>query len=1203
MAFLIRFMHVLGKRVKMNLLKGSMELFKVLFLFVVAGLAHIVSANSSRNSQRLDGEWISVSADSIVDQYSGFEKTDFNTAGWESVLVPHNWDRYEGFRRDMHGNRHGYAWYRRNLAIANVESGKQYSLFFEGVGSYATVWINGQLAGMHAGGRTSFTLDITEFVEKGDNLLAVRADHPASIRDLPWVCGGCSPEWGFSEGSQPLGIFRPVSLVVSSDVRVEPFGVHIWNDTTVTEKSADVNVSVELKNYSNKTRQLTVENALLKPDGSITAIMKNAVALEAGVNVVEKGTLPTVQNPTLWSIENPYLYKLRTRIIENGNVIDEVVEDYGIRWIKWDVKHLRGENATNRFYLNGKPVFINGTAEYEHLMGRSHAFTDEMVQARVDQMKAAGYNAFRDAHQPHNLRYHPNWDESGMLWWPQMAAHIWFDNPEFKENFKALLRDFIKERRNSPSIILWGLENESTLPEEFAKECTEIFREMDPTCSSQRLVTTCNGGSGTDWNVIQNWSGTYGGNPWKYDNDLSRQLLNGEYGAWRSIDFHGEGEYVQDAPNTEDRMTQLMEMKLRLGEAAADSSCGQFHWLFASHENPGRIQSGEGTRDLDRVGPVNYKGLFTIWGEPTDAYYMYRSHYIDAKEQPMVYIASHTWPDRYTEGGIKNGIIVYSNCEEVELFNDIDSMSLGKKSHPGFGFHYIWDSVAISTNTLHAVGYENGEAVAKDVVVMHHLSEADGLAKLKPHTEILSTPAKKQKYIYRVNCGGGDYTDSYGNIWAADRQWKNSATWGSLSWTDDFDGLPPFYGSQRQSYDPISGTQEWPLLQSFRYGMDKLRYRFPVKNGKYNIELYFTEPWYGSGGGLNCKKWRLFDVTVNGETAIDDLDIWSEVGHDVALKKVVEAEVKDGVLEISFDDVKSSQAVISAIAISSRKRIEKVAKPAPGLVRDLKIKDGQEDWPMKYWLNTGDKQYSDDEASFSALPSALYGAQWLQVPSKCVDKELQMSFIANQDLLVYIAKDHKSGFSWWLRGWNDTQSTVVSTREGESKYAVFLKQFAKGDTVNLGKNGKGNMYLVAIQPAHKMDQAIDLRKTVTYQSEDGAVEGPTAMKTDTLRKPCVVLNTPNEDVMEWTFSVGLASKYGLQFRYMNYSGNTMPVFMEIISVDGTVQWKGDIEFPAADIKWKSKKTDTQTTINAGRYKLRLTPKKPGRMYFDWVKVQ
>lgn len=166
----------------------------------------------------------------------------------------------------------------------------------------------------------------------------------------------------------------------------------------------------------------------------------------------------------------------------------------------------------------------------------------------------------------------------------------------------------MKERRNSPSVILWGLENESTLPTRFAEECTQIIRDMDPTSPSQRLVTTCNGGTGTDWNVIQNWSGTYAGNLHAYEYDLSKELLNGEYGAWRSIDLHTEGNYTYDGPYSEERMCHVMETKVRLGESAKDSACGQFQWIFNSHDNPGRIQNGEGLREIDRIGPVNYKG-------------------------------------------------------------------------------------------------------------------------------------------------------------------------------------------------------------------------------------------------------------------------------------------------------------------------------------------------------------------------------------------------------------------------------------------------------------------------------------------------------------------------------------------------------------------------------------------------------------------
>ena len=101
------------------------------------------------------------------------------------------------------------------------------------MGSYASVFVNSKYAGKHAGGRTTFTLDVTGLIIKNGNSLNeifVNVSHPANIKDLPWVCGGCSDERGFSEGSQPMGIFRPVHLIVTNDVRIEPFGIHAWAD-------------------------------------------------------------------------------------------------------------------------------------------------------------------------------------------------------------------------------------------------------------------------------------------------------------------------------------------------------------------------------------------------------------------------------------------------------------------------------------------------------------------------------------------------------------------------------------------------------------------------------------------------------------------------------------------------------------------------------------------------------------------------------------------------------------------------------------------------------------------------------------------------------------------------------------------------------------------------------------------------------------
>jgi asparaginyl-tRNA synthetase len=114
---------------------------------------------------------------------------------------------------------------------------------------------------------------------------------------------------------------------------------------------------------------------------------------------------------------------------------DEVTTPFGIRTISWPVKRNDGDG---RFYLNNKPVFLNGVCEYEHQFGQSHAFSKEQVAARVKQMKAAGFNAFRDAHQPHNLDYQRYWDEEGVLFWmiePEVAFNDINDNMDLAEEF------------------------------------------------------------------------------------------------------------------------------------------------------------------------------------------------------------------------------------------------------------------------------------------------------------------------------------------------------------------------------------------------------------------------------------------------------------------------------------------------------------------------------------------------------------------------------------------------------------------------------------------------------------------------------------------------------------------------------------------------------------------------------------------------
>lgn len=562
------------------------------------------------------------------------------------VNVPSNLDDYYGYRQLKHGNLHGTATYEKHFSV-HKQTGKRYFLQLEGVGTFATVKVNRKSYPKELVGRTSFTLDISDALREGDNTLNIKVEHPAMQTNNPWPCGGCSSEWGFSEGSQPFGIFRPVSLIETDEVRVEPFGVHVWNN----EACDSVFVDTEVKNYSDHEQTIEVISKLALSSGKTAFRQTGKITLKAGETQVVRHQAK-VSDAHLWSITDPYLYTLSSIIKREGKTIDDVATPFGIRSISWPVLRqkqaaLRGDSAQmdkkdGRFYLNGSPVFINGTCDYEHLFGQSHAFSHEQIASRVKMMRQAGFNAFREAHQPHNLYYQQLLDEQGMLFWSQFSAHVWYDTSAFRKNFKRLLRRWIKERRNSPSVILWGIQNESVMPKDFTEECAAIIREMDPTAQTMRAITTCNGGEGSDWNVIQNWSGTYGGTADKYDQELKQpnQLLNGEYGAWRTLGFRSsdaEKLHAGDAKAlskayTEDAFVSLLSKKAMLAESAKDSVCGHFQWLFVSHENPGRVQPDEAYRRIDKVGPFNYKGLLTPWEQPTEGFYWYRNHY--TKVQP-----------------------------------------------------------------------------------------------------------------------------------------------------------------------------------------------------------------------------------------------------------------------------------------------------------------------------------------------------------------------------------------------------------------------------------------------------------------------------------------------------------------------------------------------------------------------------------------
>lgn len=1028
-----------------------------------------------RKATEINDVWESVLADEDAQLFCrGGEEL-----AWKQVKVPHNWEDYHGYHRVSHGNLHGTAWYRRKLDYDAGWKGKKVFLAFEGVGSYADVWVNGQYVGGHKGGRTCFSLDITEALEDTDgNNITVRARHPEKINDLPWICGGCygTPN---SEGSQPIGIFRPVHIVVTGEIRVRPFGVYITTPN-LTEEKADVCIESELENYSAEVGIGILRQELIDPQGRTVRVMESEFEAERGGKTVLSQRMENIVSPVLWYPDAPFLYRIRTSILCGGQIMDTVENSFGFREIIWEnfdnssyetldeeklreepgeqnhnfVVYTRGnENAKvaivpggvrvslpefteervvvsidtvlrnqddrehivqlesfvqtfnrtkslanltrevslqpgeqrtvtqvcepltfpdlwteenpylhnvmstvrgideplkeycqtstsfgileregivnkgnpripkqnvaddvkRRFLINGRHYFLNGTCEYEHELGNDHAFTTEMIRARMHMFKAAGFNAFREAHCPHNLRYLEICEREGILYWPQMGAHIYFDSEAFRGNFLNLTEEWMRERRNSPSVILWGIQNESMLPVDFTRQVTERIRSLDATSPGQRKAVTCNGGEGSDWNIPQNWSGTYGGTVEAYGKEAREMRLVGEYGQYRVKGKHEEGrmEERQNAGGnvSEELFAYCLETKVREAEKVREYFYGHFQWIMVSHANPGReVQYCLDGTGSNNVGVINSKGIFTNWGEPTDAYYMYRANYIHPADGAVLYIVSHTWPHRFT-APCQADIAVYSNCEEVELYNDYGTVMLGRERRGKCGEHFVFRNVPIRSGMLTAKGYYLGRCVAEDRICFPALPmPAD--TEDREEFEILSS----DRDVYRVNCGGPEYTDRKGRIWLSDRNLA-SGSWGSLSWGTEYDDVEDEIGSVARAWDRPEGCRDCLLLQHFRYGKSRLSYVFPVPEGEYLTELYFMEPWYGLAGE-NAAKWRLFDVAVNDRVYFSDLDIWKEAGGALRpLRKEIRVRAEDGRIKISFPNAASNQAVISAIRI------------------------------------------------------------------------------------------------------------------------------------------------------------------------------------------------------------------------------------------------------------------------------------------------
>ncbi|WP_304198238.1 malectin domain-containing carbohydrate-binding protein, partial [Flavobacterium alvei] len=388
-------------------------------------------------------------------------------------------------------------------------------------------------------------------------------------------------------------------------------------------------------------------------------------------------------------------------------------------------------------------------------------------------------------------------------------------------------------------------------------------------------------------------------------------------------------------------------------------------------------------------------------------------------------------------------------------------------------------------------------------------------------------------------------------------------------WTDDFKQLPDFFASQRSTFDPISGTKDWKLFQSFRYGIDKLRYEFPAPDGEYLVELYFTEPWYGTGGGLDCKGWRLFDVAINDNVVLKDLDIWSEVGHDTALKKTFVVKSVNGKISISFPNVKASQAIISAIAIATKDKMIKGASPSPRNIQNVTYNS---ETKIGSWLDINSKQYSDSDVIFTQLPAEVFGADYLQISSK---SKSSGSFITKEDSEIYLFSQSKDSIS----GYKKLAETAKNSNRVE--FSVFHKKVKKGEKVGFENS------TIAVVPIYDMGEKDDSRPIVLLEAETAKTTGSGIEKGNFKKADYIEFTQKTKNSIQFEVKPGVAGIYLMRFRFMNRNETPIKVKFKMEDAYGILMRNDEIEFSNASEKWKVLSTTSGGYINAGTYKITL----------------
>ena len=403
----------------------------------------------------------------------GAQQSQFDDSKWRSINLPHDYSIEQEFSR-KNGNEGesgylggGIGWYRKTFHLNDFNSRERFArIDFDGVYMNSDVYINGNLLGNHPYGYTPFSYDITEFLNQGENTIAVRVNH--QVPSSRWYSGS--------------GIYRSVNLTLGNKLHVDLFGSKVIAPTLASnQEDVEVQITTDIKNKYNSSKSVTLEYELFEREANGSEGRRLASYRSEPISVSSLSTITTtnsfnVKSPKLWSVDEPNLYIVKTKVYDASTLVDTYTEDFGFRYINFD--------PVEGFSLNGERMKLKGVSMH-HDQGSLGAVANKDAQERqIRLLKEMGANAIRVTHNPASQTLIDAANEMGILLieeafdgWDKAKNGNTYDyarffNKQIEESNRILgkepnmpwskfdLKMQIKRGASDPSIIAWSLGNE-----------------------------------------------------------------------------------------------------------------------------------------------------------------------------------------------------------------------------------------------------------------------------------------------------------------------------------------------------------------------------------------------------------------------------------------------------------------------------------------------------------------------------------------------------------------------------------------------------------------------------------------------------------------------------------------------------------------------------------------------------------------------